>query len=252
MKSYPHLPDPTAVAEKLLAKAGLKTPPVDMSQIISTWSNLFVVEEELDGTGYLLPIGELGAEILINKDDREERKRFTIAHELGHWVLGLSLKKKIGHFAQPHGTPHADIERWCDTFATNILMPGFMIQTSIPHTDPVLAINLISQAAARFKVSEEAFYIRLWEVLRLQVAFLVPKHRKGERAYTLQRNFAEQKQGLLLEQILNQRALTDQLSVSAFPIFSLSSDEGKIRCAARKVSDDRLVLILKWPDVTKP
>jgi Zn-dependent peptidase ImmA (M78 family) len=252
MKTSPRLPDPTVVAEKLLAKAGIKAPPVDLSQVTSTWSNLFVVEEELDGSGYLLPIGELGAEILINKGDHEERKRFTIAHELGHWVLGLSLKKKIGHFAQPKETIHAETERWCDTFATNILMPEFMIQASVPHADPVVAINFISEAASRFKVSEEAFYIRLWEALRLQVAFLTLKHHGGERGYAIQRSFADKREGLALERLLNQRGVTEQLDASAFPIFSLISDEGKIRCAARKVSNERFILILKWPDVKEP
>jgi hypothetical protein len=80
MKNRRPLPDPAVAAEKLLAKAGITSPPVDLSKIASIWPNLFIVEQELDGSGYLLPVGELGAEILINNVDREERKRFTIAH----------------------------------------------------------------------------------------------------------------------------------------------------------------------------
>jgi hypothetical protein len=248
MKSVSQLPDPVLTAEKLLAKARIDAPPVNLNQITSIWPNLFVVEEELDGTGYLLPVGELGAEILIKKDDSEERKRFTLAHELGHWVLGLSLKKKAGHFMQPKNVHHVEIEKWCDTFATNILMPRFMIQASVPQVDPILALNMIVNAASKFKVSEEAFFIRLWEVLRFQIAYVTSKSSSGESGYELQKNFAGHSEGLALENLLNQRAMIEQLEKSPFLYFSASTEAGKIRSAGRKLSTDRLILVLKWPD----
>lgn len=247
MKSASQLPDPVLTAEKLLAKARIDAPPVNLNQITSIWPNLFVVEEELDGTGYLLPIGELGAEILIKKDDSEERKRFTLAHELGHWILGLSLKRKVGHFMQPKNVHHVEIEKWCDTFATNILMPKFMIQASVPQADPILALNMIVNAASRFKVSEEAFFIRLWEVLRFQVAYVTSKSFSSEDGYELQKSYASHLEKQALEYLLNQRALIEQLENSPFPFFSASTEAGKIRCAGRKLSNDRLILVLKWP-----
>jgi hypothetical protein len=248
MKNAHLLPNPVVTAEKLLAKAGITTPPVELAQVLSVWSNLFIVEEELDGSGYLLPIGELGAEILVNKDHREERKRFTVAHELGHWVLGLTLKKKVGHFAQPKNVHHAETERWCDTFATNVLMPEFMVKANVPHSDPVLAINLIVDAAARFKVSEEAFFIRLWETLRFQVAFVAMEGRSGEEGFSLVRSFAGEEEGVALERLLAQRLVAEQLGGSRFPILSFSSAAGKVRCAGRRLSDNRTILVLKWPD----
>jgi hypothetical protein len=196
-------------------------------------------------------VGELGAEILIKKDDSEERKRFTIAHELGHWVLGLTLKRKMGHFAQPKNVVHAELERWCDAFATNILMPGSMIRASVPQTDPVLAIVSIAQAASRFKVSEEAFYIRLWETLRFQVAFVALKGPSGERGCALQRSFAGKGEELALERLLSSPAVAAQLEGSPFPILSVSSEEGRIRCAGRKLDIDRIMLVLKWPDIQR-
>jgi len=247
MKSSTHLPDPIIAAEKLLAKAGILIPPVDLRRIVSIWPNLFVVEEELDGTGYLLPIGELGAEILINKKDSEVRRRFTIAHELGHWVLGISLKKKVGHFAQPKNVLHVELEKWCDRFATNILMPRFMIEASVQQEDLLLALNTISNSAARFKVSEEAFFIRLWETLRFQVAFVISKGLSRKREYLLQRSFAEERQRLVLEDLLQQRPVIEQLCNTPFPVFSVSGEEGRIQCAGRRLSNDRLILVLRWP-----
>jgi len=242
------LPSPVTAAERLLSRAGITAPPVDLKQIVSVWSNLFIVEEELDGSGYLLPIGELGAEILVNRDDREERKRFTVAHELGHWVLGLTLKKKVGHFAQPKNVHHVETEKWCDAFAANVLMPEFMIRTNVPHSDPVLAINLIVDAAARFKVSEEAFFIRLWETLRFQVAFVAAHPRAGEEGLSLLRSFASKEEGAALEKLLGQQLVAEQLGKSRFPILSFPSAAGRIRCAGRRLSDNRTILVLKWPD----
>jgi hypothetical protein len=247
MKSASQLPDPVLTAEKLLARARIDAPPVNLSHITSIWPNLFVVEEELDGTGYLLPIGELGAEILIKKDDSEERKRFTIAHELGHWVLGLTLKRKIGHFAQPKNVRHFELERWCDTFASNILMPSAMIRASVPQTDPVLAVVSIAQAASRFKVSEEAFYIRLWETLKFQVALVTLKNESGERACAFH-SFAGKRENLALEKFLCKPAVIAQLEGSPFPILSVSSETGRITCAGRRLDVDRLMLVLKWPE----
>jgi Zn-dependent peptidase ImmA (M78 family) len=251
MKDSTNLPDPIIAAEEILAKAKITNPPVDLTKIVSIWSNLYVVEQELDGSGYLLPIGDLGAEILINIDDREERKRFTVAHELGHWVLGLSLKTEVGHFTQPKDLPRVETERWCDTFAANILMPEFMVQASVPQTDPLVTLNSITAAASRFKVSEEAFFIRLWETLRFQVALVTPNRLPSGKGFSLRRNFAGKEEGLALEKLLGQRAVIEQLESSPFPVLSFVNSGGRIRCAGRKLTEDRLILILKWPESSR-
>jgi Zn-dependent peptidase ImmA (M78 family) len=251
MTTSPSLPDPTAAAVKLLAKTAISTPPVNLEQIISNWPNLFVVEEELDGAGYLLPIGELGAEILINKADIEERRRFTLAHELGHWVLGLTLKRKIGHFSQPKNVHRIEIERWCDAFATNLLMPQSMVVASVPGSDPLLAINLIASAAARFKVSEEAFFIRLWETLKFQVALVSQESSSGVPEFRLKRSFASDRERLAIEKLLEKGDFVKQLQNAQLPILSFVSEQGKVRCAVRRIRSDMLFLLFKWPDLAK-
>ena len=130
-------------------------------------------------------------------------------------------------------------------------MPSFMIQASVPQVDPVLAMNMIVNAASQFKVSEEAFFIRLWEVLRFQVAYVTSKNPSGERGYELQRSFAGHVEELALESLLNQREVIEQLQMSPFPIFTATTQTGKIRCAGRKLSANHLILILKWPDEIK-
>jgi IrrE N-terminal-like domain len=248
MKESLNLPNPTLAAEKLLAKAGIGSAPVDLSKVISLWPNLFLVEEDLEGSGYLLSVGELGAEILVNKADREERKRFTVAHELGHWVLGLSSKRKMGHFSQPKHVRYTQIEKWCDSFATNLLMPEAIVRSSLNQTDPMLVIDAIARAASRFKVSEEAFYIRAWEVLRLQIAFLQVSTVSGLRKVSLERSFADSDAESFLADFLERSPIGKQAQSQPFVYFHLQSDMGKIRCVGRNMTPERMFMVLKWPD----
>jgi hypothetical protein len=125
-----------------------------------------------------------------------------------------------------------------------------MIQANVPQIDPVLAINMIVNAASQFKVSEEAFFIRLWETLRFQVAYVASKGSSGESGYELQRSFAGHGEGLALESLLNQREVIELLEKSLFPVFSATTQTGKIKCAGRKLSANRLILVLKWPAET--
>lgn len=243
MKTSQQLPDPSVAATKVLTKADLSAPPVDLNRVVALWPNLFLVEEELDNAGYLLPVGELGAEIVVNRSEKDERKRFTIAHELGHWVLGISLKKKTGHFSQPKNAEYAEIEKWCDSFAADLLMPGEMIRKHLSHKDPILVIDSLTRAASQFKVSEEAFFIRLWEVMRMQVAYLSV----AGAEIKVERNFADPATGAALALALRTADALNQLRASPFIRFSFTSESGNVVCIGRRLNATRVVLVFRWP-----
>jgi hypothetical protein len=241
------LPDPTLAAEKLLSKLDAREPPVDLSKVVSLWPNLFLTESELDGAGYLLPIGELGAEILVNEADADERKRFTVAHELGHWVLGLTLKKKYGHFSQPKDAHYAEVERWCDRFATNLLMPEFMIKSNIHLADPKAVIEELIRAASKFKVSDSAIFIRLWEVLRVQVALITLRNVRGRNEALLDRSFADSEAETALKRILKLSQFIEAIMCSPVIYMSSRAAEGKVEYFGRRISPERVLLAVKWP-----
>jgi Zn-dependent peptidase ImmA (M78 family) len=245
--STTRLPNPSLAAEKLLDRVQWTGQATDLAKVVSLWPNLSVVEEDLDGAGYLLPIGELGGTILVNRADKEERKRFTIAHELGHWVLGLALKKRTGHFSQPKSAPHAAIERWCDQFATNLLMPESMIREGIARHSPILVLDSLAHAASKFKVSEQALFIRVWEVLRFQVAFVVLSGTSGRHDARIEKSFADEQAQRALENALGMPEVVDQLISPQIIYFSLSYAEGKVKCFGRQLGLGRILLILEWP-----
>ena len=128
-----------------------------------------VIKEPADLTwgsseGALVQNSENKAEwgLFVNPNTRVERRRFTIAHELGHFVLHRSVRPE---FQCDKESVHSGIdtlkkiEREADDFASNLLMPGNLLRTRIDgkHID----FHLLGELAKEFNVSLEAMCIRL-------------------------------------------------------------------------------------------
>jgi Zn-dependent peptidase ImmA (M78 family) len=244
------LPNPEKLSQRLLKKVDISDPPVNLKRILSIWHNVNVVEEDLDGSGYLLPLGRLGAEIVVNEKDPEERRRFTIAHELGHWVLGLICEKKFGEFKQPSGVPRATLEKWCDAFATNLLMPSPLVSSWLPPRDQPLLIDAILRAATAFGVSQEAFFIRVWELQKIQVATFKQDAKKSARsALIMDRSYADEKTKKALMRMLMTEHAEHQLQIGGSMIcFGLrDSEDGLVSVTGRKLAKGGIVLAVAWP-----
>lgn len=99
--------------------------------------------------------------IFVNPDAGPERRRFTIAHELGHFVLhrarqgSFRCDKESVHFGLDTA---AVIEREADEFASNILMPGDVVRDAIANRR--IDLKVLSDLAKTFEVSFEALCIR--------------------------------------------------------------------------------------------
>jgi Zn-dependent peptidase ImmA (M78 family) len=248
------LPNPDQVSQRLLKKVEIHDPPVNLQRVLSIWKNLNVVEEDLDGSGYLLPLGRLGAEIIVNERDPEERRRFTVAHELGHWVLGLICEKKFGEFKQPPGVPRATLEKWCDTFATNLLMPAPLVSSWLPPRDQPLLVDAMMRASDAFGVSEEAFFFRVWELERIQVARLRPDtQRRSGNSLIIDRNYADEKAKKALLGVLSTQHAEEQLQIGGSMIcFTLRRPDGLISVSGRKSAGGGVLLAVAWPKAELP
>lgn len=99
--------------------------------------------------------------IFYHPDASKERRRFTIAHELGHFVLHRSKKltfkcdKESVHLGLDAS---ANLEREADDFASNLLMPGDILRDLL--ADRNINLHLLSEVAQTFGVSFEALCIR--------------------------------------------------------------------------------------------
>ena len=114
---------------------------------------LTIREQDLDGlSGVLYPAERL---IEVNRSDIPVRKRFTIAHELGHWVCQcLEGRGREAMCRVEDLSPDVDrtLEREANIFGAELLMPE----------DAVRQHQELSDAESLFGVSRLAFQWRLY------------------------------------------------------------------------------------------
>ena len=133
--------------------------PVPVEAIAGDLLGLHVEEaDELECSGLLVPAER---RVVLRADEPPARQRFTLAHELGHWVCQV----KEGHEAPVYCraadvAPTADraLEREANVFAAELLMPEPAVRTEWAKAESA------AELAAWFGVSEEAMTWRLYNV----------------------------------------------------------------------------------------
>lgn len=137
--------DPIKCAESL----GVKVKPMALDSDIS---GFFVIKDDK-------PF------IMFNENESEQRQRFTIAHELGHFLLhkktSLFIDKTdiVLYRNSESATGELLKEREANAFAASLLMPKSFLENEIksPRTNK----NIVSYLASKFNVSELAMSFRL-------------------------------------------------------------------------------------------
>lgn len=92
--------------------------------------------------------------ILTRRGVYKARRRFTIAHELGHWLMHRRLMKS-GHRSSEaaiQGRSKLVVEREANEFASNFLMPFNDFRAQIPAHEKT-SIAQLSNCAERYGVS---------------------------------------------------------------------------------------------------
>lgn len=109
--------------------------------------------------------------VTINPDTQHYfRRRFTLAHELGHICLSQLAGPLTYHELAQTRDSHHEEEFLCDLFASALLMPRPAIQ---PYVDGDAAISLstVNRIARAFKVSKSAVLRRLAGVRKSLLLF---------------------------------------------------------------------------------
>ncbi len=97
--------------------------------------------------------------IVVNKNHAEVRQRFTIAHELGHYLSGHSSFSHEETFVDPdkkYLDPHHRDEEEADEFAAELLMPESLLKIDVIQNK--LSAN---DLATKYNVSEQAMWLQL-------------------------------------------------------------------------------------------
>lgn len=107
-------------------------------------------------SGELIKKGELWY-MIINSNHSETRQRFTIAHELGHYVYHRrETSQFIDTLFYRQNEVKSSVEYMADEFASLILMPEDLIKSCLSK-----GINSVGALASTFGVSNEAMTYRL-------------------------------------------------------------------------------------------
>lgn len=123
--------------------------------------------------------------IAVNSARREEARIFTVFHELGHLVTRTS-SACVGSTIQPTD----QVERWCDQFAAEVLVPRASLVESARRISGgnghIRSLTEASGLASRFRVSLRAIVIALihaglasWDLYREIPASADAKPRVG-------------------------------------------------------------------------
>jgi predicted transcriptional regulator len=162
-------------AQELLAAHNVRRAPVDVEGIASNYATIVAQPLDDEVSAVLAPLDGRRWLILVNASHSDRRRRFSIAHELGHLLLH--------NFTAPHadrafrfrdarsseGSVLEEIQ--ANQFAAELLMPRDMILKATSHISFDHAPQdegsdkefekTIGDLSERFRVSRQAMTIRL-------------------------------------------------------------------------------------------
>jgi hypothetical protein len=147
--------------------------PVPVEAIAEDLLGLRVRESaDLACSGMLIPATR---EIVLSAAERAYpgRHRFTLAHEVGHWICHVANAKTTApvYCRAADVEPSADrtLEREANIFAAELLMPRELLRSAWA--------GAVADSASTFNVSEEAMH---WRVYNLRLADDVPRQQVAE------------------------------------------------------------------------
>lgn len=162
------------LVDELLRKYSVKSPAVPIYDIAKGEGATIVVKQfNHEISGLLLRNGD-NAIIAVEKAQPATRRRFTVAHELGHLLLhqGTALRvdtKFRVNLRSPASSTAEDAEEIeSNAFAAALLMPEMFLKNDLGEF--VLDIDdekHIQLLAKRYEVSKQAMTLRLVNLLSL-------------------------------------------------------------------------------------
>jgi Zn-dependent peptidase ImmA (M78 family) len=122
-------------ARRVLFEYANAAPPIDPFDIAATLG-VDVVEERLDpDISGILQLQRGGrALIFLNRADGVRRKRFTCAHELGHYVKHLENGDNLEHIDYRDEAASRGVdaeEKFANAFAASLLMPDYLVERQV-------------------------------------------------------------------------------------------------------------------------
>lgn len=147
-------------ADSLLKMAKVSDAPVDVYKIADLLGFSIIESDFPDKySGEIFIEGDIKS-IGINKNHTIKRQRFTIAHELGHYLNGHQYFDEDGKMMEDlefdFNNPLHRQEKEANLFASELLMPKEFLINDLNE----FGLN-IDKLTEKYQVSEQAMWIRL-------------------------------------------------------------------------------------------
>lgn len=150
----------TNQARKILAENFILEPPVDVYELARNYGVEIHEQDfppEFANVSGFINIENNRPVMYINASDSPKRRKFTVAHELGHWVLHEDKirqdPQKTVLFRMALGAANKDpLEREANAFAAELLVPMEMFEKNKDKS--------VSQLADIFQVSSDVIGYR--------------------------------------------------------------------------------------------
>lgn len=160
-------------AERLIEALGINETPVPVDRIAAhAGCTVKPFDDDKDGVSGVFMVTNSVPTIGYNSNQSPVRQRFTIAHELGHFILHNSNDPQevfVDHNTYPlfrdenSSTGASIIEQQANAFAAALLMPERLVTQEIKnlHLDLTDESAELTELARKFNVSLMAMSIRL-------------------------------------------------------------------------------------------
>lgn len=168
------------LANRVLELNQILHPPFDLLELVQKYATVEYREFPNSADGIVIGIGEKEKpEILINTNSYEVRKRFTLAHELGHVVIPWHTGTIISHTDADNDElfewEYREVEAEANRFAAELLMPTNWIR-EIFNTKKEIE-TLIKQLINESQTSLDAILIKIFKALKYPVSIIEYDHR---------------------------------------------------------------------------
>lgn len=160
-----------SLAEECLARCAVHRAPVPVDKVVESYGiDICRTPTEDELSGFMYRDRELNSAVIgVNGDHSTNRQRFTLGHELGHFLLhehdGVHIDRgyqvKLRSRASSEGTNIEEQE--ANLFAAELLMPAMFLKDDLAKAGPVDLEDeeVIAKLAKRYGVSNQAMTFRL-------------------------------------------------------------------------------------------
>ncbi len=173
--------NPVRLAKEILRQIGnpdCETPLLEIASALGIEEILEDPKLPVEGALYA-PEGKNFGLILLNPSKDDRRTRFTLAHEIGHYVHPLHFPSEHASFLCSNsdlqskrsetGTFRENQEAQANEFAAELILPSHYLSRYIEKSD-LISTDSIVEMSDRFLVSREAAFRRVVENSKRSIA----------------------------------------------------------------------------------